>query len=430
MPGILSDRRGRAGVWASFAAEIAAWLPLAVGLGACAGSAQHPLDPGRVTVFAGRGNVASTSERSAFRPTTASPEPAPADEELGFCGAFDAALERVAERLVAKAARGEADVDSEELDFELRAEGEPHTWPEAWVLAPRAGSEDTSERARAWLATLAPTGERRCGAARSTAPDGARLVALVVVGALADLEPVPTRARLGQWVVFRATMLAAANGANVVVLPPHGAPRTLLTTLHGPVVEATFSVDQQGPWLVQLVGSVSGGPRPLLEARIFVDEEAPREAGARTAPGENAAKGARNDAEALVDMVNAVRGAEGVKPFIRSPELDRVALEHAERMRVERRLAHDAGDGNPADRLRAAGIESAHLGENVAHAKTVQRAHRVLWESPSHRENLLDGRFDKLGVGVSRDEDGSLWVTELFWDSDDAGILRRRSETY
>jgi uncharacterized protein YkwD len=54
------------------------------------------------------------------------------------------------------------------------------------------------------------------------------------------------------------------------------------------------------------------------------------------------------------------------------------------------------------------------VGENVAHAASVLLAHRALYESPSHRANLLQGAFDRLGVAVLRDADGSVWVDEIF----------------
>ncbi|HEY6459592.1 MAG TPA: CAP domain-containing protein, partial [Polyangiaceae bacterium] len=85
--------------------------------------------------------------------------------------------------------------------------------------------------------------------------------------------------------------------------------------------------------------------------------------------------------------------------------------EHAERMAATRTLAHDAGDGDPLERLRVAGIALRAAGENVAHAGTVSLAHRALWGSPSHRANVL-GSYARLGVGVVRDANGDAWVVE------------------
>jgi uncharacterized protein YkwD len=256
---------------------------------------------------------------------------------------------------------------------------------------------------------------------RARGANGVRITALVVVGALADLSPMPTKARLGQWISFKAALLAPADDARLVVLPPTGAPRYVPTTLHGGAVEATFSADRTGPWLVQLVAVIPGGPRPLLEALLFVDDT-PVPPGSRSVPGETASAGARDEREALERMINAARLAESVPPLAISAKLASAADAHAHAMRDARILAHDLGEGGPVDRMRRAGVEATRPGENVAHAKTVERAHRVLWASPSHRGNLLDPRFSKLGVGVVRDGDGSVWVSEVFADSDAAGI--------
>jgi uncharacterized protein YkwD len=77
-------------------------------------------------------------------------------------------------------------------------------------------------------------------------------------------------------------------------------------------------------------------------------------------------------------------------------------------------LAHDAGDGGPLERLRAAGLEPRDAAENVAHAATPALAHRAQWWSPSHRANMLRAATDRLGIAVARDEHGDVWVVELF----------------
>jgi uncharacterized protein YkwD len=405
---------------------VAFWTILVVGLVACAETVRAPSEPGELSKRrerrAGRGDKAPNWDSRGLRTTTASPEPAAPDPELARCGVFDAALGRVAEWIAERTRHGLDDLTTEELAFALRTEGEPHAWPEAWIFSSREPRDgEVEERATRWLDRARSNGERRCGVGRSTAKDGARIVALVVVRALADLHAMPTKARLGQWISFRATMLADASGAHLVVLPPKGGPRNVPTTLHGREVAGTFSTDQAGPWLVQLVAVVPGGPRPVLEAAVFVDE-APIPPGERSTPGESASAGARDAREALVRMINAARLSENLPPLAASDELSAAAEIHARAMRDAGVLAHDLGDGGPIDRLRRAGVEAVRPGENVAHARTVERAHRVLWASPSHRGNLLDPGFSKLGVGVARGPDGSVWVSEVFADSDAAGI--------
>ena len=111
-------------------------------------------------------------------------------------------------------------------------------------------------------------------------------------------------------------------------------------------------------------------------------------------------------------MVNALRDAEGLAKVTREPSLDSVAALHARKMMEARTVGHDVGDGEPPRRLQSAGISVRESGENVAHAATVTLAHRALWESPSHRANLLRADFVRAGIGVAEDADGWVWVCE------------------
>ena len=257
--------------------------------------------------------------------------------------------------------------------------------------------------------------------ARARGPDGTEAVAVVVVDALADLEPVPSTARSGQWIPFSAHLLVPASAAKLVVLGPIGSPRTVPTTLHEGHVEATFSVDRRGPWTAQLVATVAAGPRPVLEAEIFVDMEPPAAYAEWPAPGEEAGSDAA-EPSGLVTMINAARREEALPRLRSSRAMDGIAAQHAARMRDRHLLAHDAGDGGPIERLRLSGLEPLNAGENVAHALGLRRGHRALWMSPSHRGNILDARFDTVGVGVAQDSDGSVWICEIFGDFANNGM--------
>jgi uncharacterized protein YkwD len=111
-------------------------------------------------------------------------------------------------------------------------------------------------------------------------------------------------------------------------------------------------------------------------------------------------------------MINEARRLARLAPLGRDAELDRLALEQAMAIRERRALSHEASGSDLAARLAQAGLGSA--GENVAHATDVARAHRSLWRSPSHRENLLHPTFELVGIGVLPDADGSVWVCQIF----------------
>jgi uncharacterized protein YkwD len=346
---------------------------------------------------------------------------------LTRCAAADARLNAVARMLAERSARGVAAPELDELDFLRRSQGEPHPWPRAWI-----GAESASNRLEAWLGDSPAHAVRRCGAATATRPDGRRSLAVVAVDAFADLAPLPLRVRAGQWLTVEAILYAPALGGNVFVLGPTGEPRRLATSFEGRTLRARFAPDRPGEFAVQVVANLERGPLPVLEASVFADVEPPSYVDVTPAPGEEdtspsadpladrQARGPGDETDRLARMLVIARATSGALPLVRDAALDSVARAHALQMARNHQLAHDAGDGDPVDRLSAEGLESARVGENVAHARSVSLAHRALWASPSHRANVLDPSFSRAGFGVARDDRGEVWVSELFISSSPA----------
>jgi uncharacterized protein YkwD len=363
----------------------------------------------------------SRAEHFAWHDRIRSPQPGGAktgqDEELvSLCDAGDAALGEVALRMARRQIRSLPQYDMAQVAFALRTEGAPYVWPRAWSL--QGGTLDRGDvaaRMQRWLASFGDGGQRRCGVATIT--DGTKqVVAALAVDALADLSPVPTRARSGQWIDIEARMLVPTSEAKVIVLAPEGSPHAVTSSFIQGVVRARFSADRPGPWLVQVLATVSGGPRPVLENVLHVDEALPDTFHSRPAPGEDAPDGSEDDASAIHEMVDAARQTERLSKLRRDQRLDLVAQAHAETMRKARRIGHDVGFGDPRARVEAAGLNLNAAGENVVHAANLRRAHRALWASPSHRGNILQKRFDSLGIGIANDSDGTVWVCEVFAD--------------
>ncbi len=331
------------------------------------------------------------------------------------CGVADQALRDVARLLVDRKASGLAALSEGELSRALRAAGEPHVWPRAWIATGHADDRDARlKKLEAWRSGSSSLGVRRCGAASRVTSDGPEIDAVVDVDALADLAPLPTHLRTGQWLEIDATLLVVASSPRLVVLGPHGPPRTAPVWIDHGHLRARFTPDSPGAYSVQLLADVSTGPRPVLEARVFDDVDADTSFGDAKAPGEAAAAGARDEAGALVQMIAAVRSGEGLPVLKRDARLDAIALAHARRMAAAKSVGHDLGDGDPTTRLRdAEDLTAGDVGENVARAASVTLAHRSIYASPSHRTNLLRARFDGIGVAVVDDPAGGVWVVEL-----------------
>lgn len=362
------------------------------------------------------------AERFVWHEQIGSPQPGgaqgAADQELvELCDGGDAALGKVAFRMARRQAEGLPAFDMAQVAFALRAEGAPYVWPRAWSLE---GGEldraDVATRMQRWLASFGDGGQRRCGVA-TVQHGNKQVVAALAVDALADLRPVPVTARSGQWIHIAADALVPTSDAKVIVLAPEGPPRAILASFGNGVVRARFAADRPGPWLLQVLATVAGGPRPVLEAVVHVDESPPETFQSRAAPGEEAADGAIDDSTAIHRMVDAARESERLGKLRRDERLNQVAQAHAEAMLKAGRIGHDVGNGDPRARVESAGLSLNAAGENVVHAANLRRAHRALWSSPSHRGNLLQKRFDSIGIGVINDADGSVWVCEVFGDS-------------
>ena len=351
--------------------------------------------------------------------STSSPEPtltSPADAKLyEICGRSDSALIEVAARNAGRQLRKQEPFASDELGFTLHAVGSPSVWPRAWSIEGGDVSEDDlAKRVGEWSDQLHPLGEKRCGIARTTSRKGTKVVSIVAVDALADLDPLPTMTRVGEWVKLKAHMQVHASDAKVVLLGPKGLPKTVLASLSGDEIRATFSVDEPGTWFVQVLATASTGPRPVLEAYVHAGTTPPGRFAEAPAPGEKAGRGEASDIEAIRKMVNAARESEGLPTLSADEKLDQLAQEHSQRMFDTKTVGHDVGNGDPKARVNAAGIHSRATGENVAAASSLERAHRALWASPSHRGNVLEPRFSHVGIGVVKGPDGRVWVTEIF----------------
>jgi len=369
--------------------------------------------------FAAGALSSSRAQAQDAAPPAPASAPDPRDESLlRACGEGDARLHDAAVEVAQRSSRGRGVPDMHELSALLRAQGDPHVRPRAWTL--RAKSIDRGDalmRMNAWLTGLRAAGVRRCGVASIVDSERGESIAVVVADAAADLAVgVPAAVREGAWVTIDARALVSSSEAKLVVMGPRGSPRTIPTSLDrasGRVL-GRFMADTSGHWVVQLLLTTANGPEPALEARIEAGTGARAAPARREAPAERAADGQRDDGVAMTVMLNAARKTEGLGSLVRDVRLDAVAERHVRAMMKSGLMAHEAGDGTPVSRLEVAGLSPRELGENVAHAPSPSLAHRVLWDSPSHRGNMLHGRFKRVGVAAARDGSGSVWVTQVF----------------
>ncbi len=375
-------------------------LPLVLSIAACGAPARDASDEPRAKATPTEETSAPAQETWAER-TLGPTVTAPTDLAWLACRR-DPSLERTAAYLAERRAQGKKAPSARGLELTLRRFGSPLPSPQASVLSGRALGDDDL-RARIHLSPAA-----RCGIRDTMAPSGERTVVVVAAESHAVLEPLPTRARVGQFLTLRATTDPGIRSVRVYLTAAGGNVHTtpVSTDATGAFV-ARFAVDAPGMVTAQVVADLADGPRPVLEAMVFagLEPQDPSEEPAAPAPGPES-----DGVGPLYGWLAQARG--GGAPLTRDERLESIARAHAERMRARRSAAHDAGDGLPTDRVARLGVRE--VGENVAHAGSLREAHDALLESPSHRANVLSGRFTHVGIGVARDADGSFWVTQLF----------------
>ena len=70
--------------------------------------------------------------------------------------------------------------------------------------------------------------------------------------------------------------------------------------------------------------------------------------------------------------------------------------------------------GSASEMLKNHGYAFASVGENIAHHATVEKAQAAFMSSTGHRNNILGTQWTKVGVGVWKDAQGFVYVTQLF----------------
>jgi uncharacterized protein YkwD len=180
-------------------------------------------------------------------------------------------------------------------------------------------------------------------------------------------------------------------------------------------VTSRFLLGTAGRHVVQVLADDGNGPRPVVEAEVYAGVDPPLTPPSSEVPGEKDGDGETDPATALLKRLNGARVAEGLGKLTIDPTLLQVAKDHAEAMKKAHILGHDVGDGDPGERMAATGTTWKVLGENVAKAKSDRAAHRALYASPSHRANMLDARFKKVGIAAVVDtKTGELWVAQMY----------------
>lgn len=125
----------------------------------------------------------------------------------------------------------------------------------------------------------------------------------------------------------------------------------------------------------------------------------------------------RSAEQKLLSKINEDRTSRLLKPLSSSDPLNNLSANYARTIISDLRFSHlDVNNNSPADRAGSLGIYYTFLGENLAIASDVSVAHSALMDSPTHRQNILSDKFDKIGLAVFSLRNGSIILVEEFLD--------------
>lgn len=124
------------------------------------------------------------------------------------------------------------------------------------------------------------------------------------------------------------------------------------------------------------------------------------------------------DEEEMTKLVNRERTALGLQELTVDDSLVQVARNHSFDMFVNRYFSHkDTHMQSITERAGAMGILYAHIGENLAYSPTVERAHEGLMKSTTHRANILNPQYTRIGIGVVEHTQFGVMITQVFADT-------------
>ncbi|WP_096269769.1 CAP domain-containing protein [Paucisalibacillus globulus] len=105
--------------------------------------------------------------------------------------------------------------------------------------------------------------------------------------------------------------------------------------------------------------------------------------------------------EQVAQLVNKERAKQGLSPLLHRADIKSVAEKKAMDMINSNYFSHTSPNyGSPFDMMKTFGIKYRTAGENIAKGqKTPQEVMNAWMNSSGHRANILNAKFDSIGVG-------------------------------
>jgi hypothetical protein len=116
----------------------------------------------------------------------------------------------------------------------------------------------------------------------------------------------------------------------------------------------------------------------------------------------------------VFEQLNQERAKSGVAALEWNEHAAEAARAHSRLLVEKGKLAHQfPGEPTLPDRLGATGARFTVSAENLARTGYIEDVHLALMNSPGHRANMLNPRYNAVGIGVAEDK-GTIYVTQDF----------------
>ncbi|MEC7526208.1 MAG: CAP domain-containing protein [Myxococcota bacterium] len=231
-----------------------------------------------------------------------------------------------------------------------------------------------------------------------------------------ELEPVPRQVAGGAPIAVRGRLIGDHHNPAVVVAQPDGQVRRLPAG-SGPDFDVRVPTGGEGTYQVEVVGRGRHGDTVIANFPVFVGTEIPREV-RLTGGADSGGRDVESVRRELLEMLNETRRGAGLGELTEHAGLREVALGHSRDMVAQDYIGHQSPrTGTPADRVRASGLQSGLVLENIGRGYSAAEIHRGLMESPGHRANLVNPDVTHVGIGVVAQPEGArsaFIVTEVF----------------
>lgn len=178
--------------------------------------------------------------------------------------------------------------------------------------------------------------------------------------------------------------------------------------------------NRRGRQQVEITAVDAAGSTVLANFPVWCNEEPP--ASITVLPSEDDTRPVASAAEAearMLELVNQDRAAHELPPLQPAADVAEVARAHSQEMQATGLVAHvSPTTGSAADRVRAAGISTPLVLENIARAYGVAEAQAGLMNSPGHRANVLSPQATHIGIGIVLGDEVAgrreIFVTQVF----------------